>query len=121
MVAADQLLVAGFSNRAEVSVSFCSRRRFAAAARPRLKSHFLGGRNGGKSAAARDSDAIELRAVPAICLAPSYRWAPGPSTETDLACDLQLHFTIALPGVPVEGAADRKRSRRPSAKRRPPH
>ena len=42
------LLVAGFSNRAEVSVSFCSRRRFAAAARPRLKSHFLGGRNGGK-------------------------------------------------------------------------
>ena len=108
------LLVAGFSTRAEVSVSFCSRRRFAAAARPRLKSHFLGGRNGGKSAAARDSDAIELRAVPAICLAPSYRWAPGPSTETDLACDLQLHFTIALPGVPVEGAADRKRSRRPS-------
>ena len=64
------------------------------------------------SAAARDSDAIELRAVPAICLAPSYRWAPGPSTETDLACDIQLHFTIALPGVPVEGAADRERSRR---------
>ena len=63
---------------------------------------------------ARDSDAVELRAVPAICLAPSYHWAPGPSTETDLACDRQLHFTIALPGVPVEGAADRKRSRRPS-------
>jgi transposase len=110
----DQLLVAGFSNRGDVSASSCNSEPFTAAARPRLKSHFLGGRNGGKSAAARDSDAIELRAVPAICLAPSYRWAPGPSTETDLACDLQLHFTIALPGVPVEGAADRKRSRRPS-------
>ena len=108
------LLVAGFSNRGYVSASSCNSEPFTAAARPRLKSHFVGGRNGGKSAAARDSDAIELRAVPAICLAPSYRWAAGPSTETGLACDLQLHFTIALPGVPVEGAADRKRSRRPS-------
>src|SRR5271157_830808 len=48
-----QLLVAGFSSRGDVSASSCNSEPFTAAARPRLKSHFLGGgRNGGKSAAA---------------------------------------------------------------------
>ena len=40
--------------------------------------------------------------------------AHGPRAETDLAGDLQLHFAIALPGLPVERTADGKRSRRPT-------
>jgi hypothetical protein len=81
-----------------MSASHCSRRRFGAIDRPRLKSHFFGGRSGEKRAMAMDSDEIEFRAVPAICLAPSYRWEPGLGAETYLACGIQLHFTIALPG-----------------------
>ena len=106
-IGADQdLLVAGFSNRGDVSASSCNSEPFTAAARPRLKSHFVGGRNGGKSAAARDSDAIELRAVPAICLAPSYRWAAGPTTETDLACDLLGCSVIVASVVTIKPAID---------------
>src|ERR1019366_7472708 len=36
------LLVAGFSNRGDVSACSCNSEPFTAAARPRLKSHFLG-------------------------------------------------------------------------------
>ena len=104
----------GFFQPRDVSASPCNSEPFTAAAGPGLKSRFSGGRNGGKSAAARDSDAIESRPVRVICLAASFRWAPGPSTETEFAGDLQLHFAIALPGLPVERIANRKGSRRPS-------
>ena len=35
-----------------------------------------------------------------------------PRAQIDVACDLQLHFAGALPGIPVEGTADREGSAR---------
>src|SRR5258706_2417767 len=80
----------------------------------RLKSRCFGGRDGEKPAMARDSHEFESRAVRAICLAASAHGASRPRAETELACDLQLYFAVALPGLPVEGAADREGSAGPS-------
>ena len=105
------LLVAGFSNRANLSVSAVVT-DFLMIATEAGKIQFLCGAKWREPAMAVDSDEIEFRAVPAICLAASYRREPRPGTETRLAYSLQLHFTIALSGVSVERTADRKRSRR---------
>jgi len=102
----------GFSQSREFVCKRCSCGLFNDSDRSGQKSNFFVGQNGEKPTMAVDSDEIEFRAVPAICLAASYRWEPRPGAETHLAYSLQLHFTIALSGVSVERTADRKRSRR---------
>src|SRR5258706_1924316 len=73
----------------------------------RLKSRCFGGRDGEKPAMARDSHEFESRAVRAICLAASAHGASRPRSETELACDLQLYFAVALPGLPLVRTAGR--------------
>src|SRR5271166_3563484 len=71
------LLVAGFSDLTNSSAMRCIHEGFGDIDRAGQKSNCFGGRNDKKPAMAMDSNEIEFRAVPAICLAPSERWKPG--------------------------------------------
>jgi hypothetical protein len=70
-----------------------------------LKSVRFSGRDGEKPATARNSNEFESCSVRAICVAASEQRESRPRAQIDVACDLQLHFAGALPGMSVEGTA----------------
>src|SRR3981189_1974966 len=79
----------------------------------RLESRCFGDRDSEAPGPTRDSNEFERRAVRAICLAASEQGKSRTRDATELSRDLQLHFALALPGLPVEGAPDREGSPRP--------
>jgi len=79
----------------------------------RLESRCFGDRDGETPGPTRDSNEFKRRAVRAICLAASEQGKSRTRDATELSRDLQLHFALALPGLPVEGAPDREGSPRP--------
>ena len=101
--AARPQLVAGFVQPPELSLSH-SGHGFRPHRANWLKSCCFGGRNGEMPATARDSDEIECGRgrVQAICLTASEHRESGPRTETELTCDLQLHFATAVPSRPSD-------------------
>ena len=78
------LLVAGFSTAARSITSRCNNSVCGDIDRGGQNSNCFEGRNDEEPEMAADSNEIEFRAVPAICLAPSYRWEPGPGAKLPL-------------------------------------
>jgi hypothetical protein len=93
--------------------SSCSGKGLSQIRANRLKSRCFGARDGETPVTTRNSNEIDCRAVRAICLAASEQGRSRPREETELSPDFQLLFAFALPGPPVEGAANRKRFAEP--------
>jgi CheY-like chemotaxis protein len=100
-------LVAGFSGPSNLPGARQGA-GFLAAVSDRLESSFLGRQNSWKLPWASNSHAFGVRIVRTICLATPFHWQPWAGIEARFVQDLQLHFATALPGLPLEGVADRQ-------------